>query len=281
MRYTHLDKLFTPEGLIVGAITLVVTVLLCRPKKSKTPSPPATKGMTTYHFDHAVYFSRFRDLRSPYEMRCALERLHMTRFLAVPKDGGLEYVAETVQGGLPCVFRLVYESADPDSDHYALHMRMSWAHLKPEVHDYYRKSAGSWFDLWSSSLLSIPAGTHRPRRQATLGERVAEAQSAESDLREVAGIQRKIVEALRQGATYSTAHKEGGTRIGYSGGAFYQEDFGDNPAKHRFEDEATFLRSLRRFFDWEISRGNPSGVIAEEVAWILILRRLDQRLERK
>lgn len=276
MRYTHLDKLFTLEGLVVGTITVLITVLLCRPKKPNSMSRAGSHGMTTFHSDHAGFLHRFRDPRSPHEMRCALERVHMTRFLPEVKDGRLEFTASTTNGGIPCEFKLVYESSAPDSDHYALHMRMSWAHLKHEVHEYYRGTAGAWFDLWSSSLLSANSAAVRARRPATYEERVAAALAAESDLREVSDIQRAIIDALRLGATYSTSHKEGGTRIGYSGGAFYREDFGDSPAKHRYEDEAAFLTSLRRFFDAEILRANREGTITEEAAWILILRRLDQ-----
>lgn len=276
MRYTHLDKLFTPEGLVVGAVTLVVTVLLCRPKKSKTKSRSGGNGMTTFHSDHAESLHRFQDPRSPHEMRCALERQHMTRFLPAVKEGRLEFTASTTNGGLPCEFRLVYESADPDGDRYALHMRISWAHLKHEVHEYYRGTAGPWFDLWSSSLSSAPLKSSRAKRPSTYEERVAAALAAESDLREVPDIQRAIVSALRNGATYSTSHKEGGTRIGCANGAFYREDFGESPAMHRYEDEAAFLSSLRRFFDAEILRANREGSITEEAAWILILRRLDQ-----
>jgi hypothetical protein len=275
MRYTHLDKLFTPEGFVVGVITVAVTVLLCRPKKSKT-SRSGANGMTTFHSGHADSLHRFRDPRSPHEIRCALERQHVTRFLPAVKDGRLEFTASTTNGGLPCEFRLVYESADPDGDHYALHMRISWAHLKHEVHEYYRGTAGPWFELWSSSLSSAPLKSSRAKRPSTYEERVAAALAAESDLREVSDIQRAIVRALQNGGTYSTAHKEGGTRIGYANGVFYREDFGDSPAKHRFEDEVAFLSSLRRFFDADLSRANREGTITEETAWILILRRLDQ-----
>lgn len=209
-------------------------------------------------------------------MRCALERQHVTRFLPAVKGERLEFTASTTNGGLPCEFRLVYESADPDGDHYALHMRISWAHLKHEVHEYYRGTAGPWFELWSSSLSSAPLKSSRAKRPSTYEERVAAALAAESDLREISDIQRAIVSALQNGGTYSTAHKEGGTRIGYANGAFYREDFGDSPAKHRFDDEVAFLSSLRRFFDADLSRANREGTITEETAWILILRRLDQ-----
>lgn len=35
MRYSHLDKLFTIEGLIVAAVVLTLTILICRPRKPK------------------------------------------------------------------------------------------------------------------------------------------------------------------------------------------------------------------------------------------------------
>ena len=35
MRYSHLDKLFTIEGLIIAAVVLPLTLLICRPRKPR------------------------------------------------------------------------------------------------------------------------------------------------------------------------------------------------------------------------------------------------------
>jgi len=40
MRHSHLDLLFTPEGAIIGAVTLAFTILICRPRKQHLAKPP-------------------------------------------------------------------------------------------------------------------------------------------------------------------------------------------------------------------------------------------------
>lgn len=70
---------------------------------------------------------------------------------------------------------------------------------------------------------------------------------------EIREIQSRILQALRAGASFSTCHKEGGTDIVHQNGRFVRIDFGDNPDRVEYPDEAAFLASLRRFYEWETS----------------------------
>lgn len=269
MRYANTEKLFTLEGMIVFTITLAITLFLCRPRQAKTQT------MTTQHTGHATRQLSFQEARTPHELRCLLERRHMVVFALEVREGRLEYLAETKAGGLPCRFRLVYEAGTPALNQYTWHMEMSWAHLKADLHDYYRKSAGSWFDLWSQDFAAATASTPVEGDKRLYQERVAQALEAESHLEEAAAIQQEILKAMREGATFSTAHKEGGTRISHAGGTFFMRDFGESTAERRFTQEADFLASLRRFFDADLQRGSLTGALSETDAWRLILRRLD------
>lgn len=78
--------------------------------------------------------------------------------------------------------------------------------------------------------------------------------------------QQEILQALRSGAYFRTAHKEGGTTIFWQGGCFVREDYGDWSERHAYTEEAAFLAFLRRFFEWE-SRGPQRKDLPEAERW--------------
>jgi hypothetical protein len=217
----------------------------------------------------------FVDPRSPHQIRCLLERRLMVPFEPRVREGGLEFEATSKCNGLPCRFRLVYVSAREESNFYALHLQMSWSHMPTQYHDYYGKTAQSWFDLWSEGFEGV--GTEEPPflRGAEYDARVEEALSAAERLTRVADIQGEILAALRGGATFATAHKEGGTRIRFEGGRYLRIDYGESEARESFAADAEFLAFLRRFFDSETSRGDAPEKFPEEIVWRLILRLLN------
>ncbi len=90
----------------------------------------------------------------------------------------------------------------------------------------------------------------------------------------ILALQRSIVTAMRSGASFATAHKEGGTRIAWTGRHFLREDYGDFPDRITYADEAEFMTSLRRFFDWEVSRDVWPAKPSEIEAWQGILKLL-------
>ena len=96
--------------------------------------------------------------------------------------------------------------------------------------------------------------------------------SPKSHLGSVDKLQAEVLARLRDGASFSTVHKEGGTRIYWQGGRFIRTDYGDNESEQSFDDESAFLAFLRRFFDREIARGTDRDKVSEEAAWRLILR---------
>jgi hypothetical protein len=92
---------------------------------------------------------------------------------------------------------------------------------------------------------------------------------------ELAATQRAIVAELRAGASFSTAHKEGGTTIRFDGRDYVREDFGESPTVTRHATDAELLAFLRRFFEHEVTREAGPGV-SEAQAWRLIRRRLER-----
>lgn len=231
--------------------------------------------MTTTLSEGARSRLQFHDIRLPQALCSVLERQYMTRFTPEVREGHLEYRAVTKAGGLPCRFRLVYEAATPNGNRYSLHMEMSWAHLPAEHHDHYRRSSESWFQLWTQDWAAAARQAPGGEDAALYPQRVAQALDAESHLADVASIQQEILTALKTGATFATAHKEGGTRIGHAQGRYFSWDYGESTAERTFTEDSAFLAYLRAFFDGDLSRDNAAVKMSEEDAWRLILRRLD------
>jgi hypothetical protein len=96
----------------------------------------------------------------------------------------------------------------------------------------------------------------------------------QAHLMEVQSIQQEILSRMREGASFSTAHKEGGTTISFSQGRFVRADYGESSRREEFRDPNRFLAFLRQFYDWETSRNTHPNKVADVVAWRLILRLL-------
>lgn len=271
MRYSHLDKLFTVEGLIMAAITLLLTLIICQPRKAN----PIPLTMTTTP-DSAAAVIHFTDTRSPGEIRAALEREHMAPFDPILKDGRLEFHATTKCNTLPCTLRLTFNAAHSTTNDYSLHIQMSWAHLPPASHAHYHASFASWLSFWSRDLKlqTTPASESPNAHYQTLVEL---ALVAEASLTDIPAIQKTILTALKRGAVFRTSHKEGGTNIGFANGAYHRKDFGEWTSHDTFADDASFLGFLRKFYDWETSRSVAPAKVPDVVAWRLILRLLDNR----
>ncbi len=83
---------------------------------------------------------------------------------------------------------------------------------------------------------------------------------------ECSAIQQEILAALRAGAEFRTAHKEGGTTIRWQRGRFIREDYGDWSERADYTEEAEFLAFLWRFFEWE-SRGFQRVEMPDAERW--------------
>lgn len=157
-------------------------------------------------------------------------------------------------------YRLVIEAATGDDT----------ADLNEE-----RRRAEAWIGLWTHGLPWQPlpaAGAGSPQRHQAL---VAAWRTAELAWQDVGATQRSILEALRRGAWFSTAHKEGGTTIRQVGDGWVAADYGESQQARRFTDAATFLAFLQRFYDHETSRHVWPDRVPEADAWRLIHHRLE------
>lgn len=237
------------------------------------PSNATSRALaTTETATSALRLLHFRDPRPPHEVQFALERDLMILFAASMQNDRLVLTASAKVVGTQYDLDLRFEAALPHTHCYSLRVATSWAHAAATHHDYYRHTADSWFSHWTRGFM--PADP--PAAQDGTSERYqricAAALNAEAHLDSVPALQQTIVSAMKQGARFSTSHKEGGTNITWNGTYFVRSDYGDYPDHITYSSEEEFLQALRKFYDWETSKNVYPEKVSELVAWKLIVR---------
>lgn len=237
------------------------------------PAPVASGALTsTETATSATRLLHFRDPRPPHEVQFALERDLMILFAASMQNDRLVLTATAMVVGARYHFELRFLAALPNTHCYSLRVETSWADAAATHHDYYRHTADTWFAHWTRGFMPAdpPAAEDAPSERY---QRIcAAALNAEAHLDSVPALQQAIVAAMKQGARFTTSHKEGGTNITWNGSHFVRSDYGDHPDHITYATEAEFLDALRKFYDWETSKNVYPEKVTELVAWKLMLR---------
>jgi len=220
----------------------------------------------------AVRELNLRDPRPPHGVQAALEREFMTPLRPAIVDGLLEYTGAADVNGATCFITLNFLAAHTPANAYHLRLTFSWASLPATAHAYHQRTAGSWFDVWTQAFSTDAAAT--PQRSEAYDRLSADALAEEARFSSADSVQAIVLEAVRDGATFRTSHKEGGTVISWSNGRFVRQDFGESDTSERFSSDPDFLAFLRRFFEWETQRHIPGGAPTEIDRWRLIARLL-------
>ena len=213
----------------------------------------------------------FRDARAPQEIQFQLESTLMRLMSPSIEEGKLVCRTKAKITGAKYSFLLTYEAALPKTNCYSLRVEASWADMPAMHHDYFRNTSGSWFELWTRDFLRASPPPVDEVSVERYSELSAAALHAEAGLNSVEAIQQQSVSERKRGAWFSTAHKEGGTRIYWENGQFVRSDYGESEERKEFAAEMEFLKFLRGFYDCEISRNSP-GKVSQFEAWKLILR---------
>lgn len=222
---------------------------------------------------HATWSLAFCDPRSPHEVCFGLERELMTLFTSSLEGEILVARAAPTINGIQYTFVLRFEAAGASCHHYVLHMKGDWAAQPATHHEYFGKTVVSWFELWTRGLQPAPVPSHRGDR-TRYDELVRAGMVAEAQLSTVPAIQAAIVDALRRGASFRTAHKEGGTTLRWENQRYIRSDYGESSDQQVYPSEAEFLKALRQFYDWETSRNVYPAKVPDLDAWKLIFRLL-------
>jgi len=221
------------------------------------------------------FLLHFNDQRPPHEIQFGLERDLMTLFAASMQNERLVMTAKAKVIGARYDFTLRFEAAMPHHNCYSLCVETSWADAAATHHDYYRKTAGSWFEHWTRELLSAEpphaADAGAPERYQAI---CLAALNAEAHLDSVPALQQAIIAAMKRGGRFTTSSKEGDTNFRWSGDRFVRTDVGDYPGTVVYASETEFLDMLRKYYDWETSKNVYPEKVSELVAWKLILRLL-------
>lgn len=228
----------------------------------------ATGAKRTLHFE---------DRRPPQEVQFALERELMTLFTKAMDNGKLRMLAQGNVNGASYCFELQFEAALFFRNSYSLRVEASWAGQPAKSHDYFRKTSDSWFSLWTRDLMAANPPKTDAGSAGSYQKLVEAALVAEAHLDSIAAIQQAIVVGVKDGGSYSTSHKEGGTNIFWRGGKFIRSDYGDYPDHKEFTDESEFLKMLEQFCHWDVHRLAGSNKLSEFDTWKLILRRLSPK----
>lgn len=222
----------------------------------------------------ATWLLHFRDARPPQDIQFQLERALMTLMPPRIEAGKLVCRANAKVNGARYSFLLRYEAALPRTHCYSLRVEASWAELPTEHHEHFRQSSGSWFDLWTRDFRRASPPSADDGSAERYGAACVAALNAEAGLDSSEAIQHAIVAAMKRGASFSTAHKEGGTDIRWRDGRFVRSDYGESEERQEFASEAKFLTFLRQFYHWETSRNAYPDTVPDTDAWKLILRLL-------
>lgn len=222
---------------------------------------------------NAVRELSFRDKRTPHEVRVHFES-RLRRLFEVRPEHPLTFGVTVRMTGFPYALSLRLVAALPLTNAYDFRAEAQCGEVASGHRSRCRESLEAWFGFWTRGLCEAPppgAGEGSPERYAALSR---QALSAESHLSTIEAIQREIVAAMRDGATFSTAHKEGGTILSYRDGRFRSSTYGDYEDQTWFSGPAEFLVHLRRFLDWEAVGHAKPDVVPEIDAWKVILRLL-------
>ncbi len=219
----------------------------------------------------------FGDKRPPHEVQFAMERELRTLFTPSLEDGKLCLRAKATVVGANYDFLLRFEAALPDWNCYSLRAIVLWGELPSDHADYYRKTAGSWFASWTSVFVAANRPLVNEGSAVRYRQLCEEGLNAEKQLDSIAAIQQTIIAAIKGGARFCDSHKEGGTNICWKGERFVRSDYGDYPAEQQFTDEIEFLKMLRQFCHWDVTRNSGKDQLSEIDTWRLIMRRMDPK----
>ncbi len=246
---------------------------LVQERSAAAPDPTRTLTITETATS-ATFLLHFRDQRPPHEVQFALERDLMSLFTASMQNDRLALRANAKVVGARYDFELRFEAAMPITNCYSLRVETSWAEAAATHHDYFRKTASSWFGFWTRDLLPADPPDTATGPDVRYQAFCAASLNAEAHLNTVPALQQAIVAAMKSGARFSTSSKEGGTTLCWNGEHFVRSDHGDHPDTIIFSGEPDFLEALRKFYAWETAKNAYPEMVAELVAWRLMLRLL-------
>lgn len=203
---------------------------------------------------------------APYDVKFAVEK--MTGLL-LEREGGtpLCYAGLKETAGVRVTLRLRFHAVMEGEGEYRNLFSLSIDTAAPKKwyqQDGFLEDAVRAFEYWGGQLEQVPeemagdASTGNGERYAIQIElatdREFEAAMRVEDFAGIAKVQLAVLDALRQGLYLGSCHHEGGTRLFFSQGKFWREDFGMEPGREEYRTPEEMILSIRNFFDWDSRR---------------------------
>lgn len=236
----------------------------------------SARGPTVAALEHTLYF---RDARPPQHIQALLERqIDIALLPAAHTRDGAQRSARWLLGDARFEMTLSLDAVLPQTHAYSLSIHATPTEAATgwlAVSSKWKGRTQGWIDFWTMRLQggASPASptVDSPRRQALCRAW----QSADDALQDAKATQRAIVVAMQHGSSFSTAHKEGGSRIAWQGGQFRHSTYGERESEQVFASEGDMLACVRRTFEHRVARREDGCKPDEAEVWRLILRQLD------
>jgi hypothetical protein len=176
---------------------------------------------------------------------------------------------------------LRFEAALPERNLYSLHVEATAPRQWFSEADF-RRDAARAFEYWTRDLKttarpgfldSASRDLYEERVAATL-ERESQEANREEDEAPIRAVQQAVLEELRKGKSFRTAHHEGGTRIYFDGRRFVKSTCGEEQSRQVFDSEDQILAFIRSFYDWESRRDAYPHRPPELEVWRFIRKEL-------
>jgi hypothetical protein len=218
---------------------------------------------------------------NPFAVKHAVEKMTGMLLQRDPADEPhLCYRGGHASGPEPREVRLRFEAVIGSRRLYSLRVK-STSPRNWVTEENHLKAANRAFAYWCSQLPAAAAAgidwasasaeqLARDERESIALETVA----AFEDPAPINAVQTEILDALRAGMSFATAHHEGGTHLFFDGKVFVRSDYGEDPNTETYPDGAAMLVCLRKFYDWESRRDTYPHKPPELAVWKYIQSQL-------
>jgi hypothetical protein len=214
---------------------------------------------------HVRRMAIFEGGTQPTQTKFAIEKMTGQLLFREPIDEAtpaLRYSSTSTAGGHPLTIHLELKAASKAHFLYALTCTGSAPERWENQIDFTR-ACDRRFAFWCAKLRVVPdEGAWRLASRVALRELIfatraledAEAARVENPAA-IDAVQQRVLAGLKAGQVFSTANKEGGTRLYFDGAVYRRSDYGDEPNVHVvYADDAAMLECLRRFYAWDSQR---------------------------
>jgi len=248
-------------------------------KVHRMEAKPTRNDSENWTREYSTYFWSSRD---PFEMRFETEK---TLGLLLARDEAqterLVYSGSDNPPSIGRDVRLCFEAALPKGNWYSLQVT-AWVPKSWYTVTEFQSYADKAFEHWTSNLQTAPTlGLLGGASQELYAQRIHDAVEEEArrasekeDPLPVTALKHQILEDLRNGASFRTAHHEGGTTISFDGKAFIRSEYGEQTSSKVLSTDEETLDCIEALYDWESRKGTFPHRPPELEVWRFIQRQL-------